>query len=211
MKLLPYKLNEKPYNLNGKRAMFPTTHDLFPEYIEEIIKYLEGWLKCNNEILIVSKPHIECITAICDKLASFKGKIVFRFTIGSSSDKILKFWEPNAPSFQERFNSLMYAFEHGFKTSVSCEPFLDGDIVALVKNLLPYITDTIWVGKMNHIRERVNTRGWTENDWKFLKIVEDSQTDDNIRKIYEQLKNEPKVRWKDSIKLVMSLPEEKVG
>lgn len=204
------RINEIPKFYSG-RIMFPSAHDILPEYIEETIGYLAGWLKCDNEILIVSKPHIECITAICDRLASFKGKIVFRFTIGSSSDEILKFWEPGAPSFQERFNSLIYAFEHGFKTSVSCEPFLDDNIIGLVEALLPYINDTIWIGKMNHIRERVDTRGWTENDWKFLKLVENSQTDENIRQIYEHFKNNPKIKWKDSVKKVMHLPEEGIG
>lgn len=205
------RLYEKPRDLHGKRIMFPSAHDILPEYIDETIKYLAGWLSKGNEILIVSKPHFKCIEKICDQLAEFKKQIVFRFTIGSRNDYVLKFWEPNAPSLTERFSCLRHAFKKGFNTSVSCEPFLDENIVELVEELCPYITDTIWVGKMNKIETRVDTHGWTLDELSYMRRVRASQTDENIRIIYETLKDNPKVRWKDSIKKVMGLPEEEIG
>lgn len=211
MILLDGKLNEQPHDLHGKRIMFPTTHDIFPEYIDETIKYLKGWLSHGNEMLIVSKPHLECIKKICDQLGEYKKLIVFRFTIGSNNDRVLKFWEPNAPSFSERFDSLQYAFNKGFTTSVSCEPFLDGNIVQLVTFLSLFVSDTIWIGKMNRIRERVNMKEWSEYDKGFLTMVMTFQTNQNIKNVYDDLKNNPKVRWKDSIKNVLNLPEEAVG
>jgi DNA repair photolyase len=211
MILMQKKLHEPTHFLKGKRIMFSTSHDIFPEHIEKTIKYLEGWLKWGNEILIVSKPHLECITKICDRLDKYKKQIIFRFTIGSNDDKVLKFWETEAPMFQERFDSLKYAHGKGFTTSVSCEPFLDENIVELVEILLPFITDTIWIGKMNRVGERVDTKGWTDKDFEFLKRVKNSQTDSKIKEIYDKFKNNPKVKWKDSIKQVMGLPEEKIG
>jgi DNA repair photolyase len=205
------KLDEPTYNLCGKRIMFPTSHDIFPEFIDETVKYLEGWLKYDNEILIVSKPHLDCIKKICDDLKKYKKQIVFRFTIGSYDNSVLKFWEAEAPNFEERFDSLKYAFSGGFVTSVSCEPFLDGNIIALVEKLLPFISDSIWIGKMNKIRERVDLKGWTQNDLNFLNLVEKSQTDEKIHEIYNKLKDNPKVKWKDSIKQIMRLPEEEIG
>jgi DNA repair photolyase len=205
------KLDELTYNLHGKRIMFPSSHDIFPEFIDETVKYLEGWLKHGNEILIVSKPHLDCIKKICNDLEKYKKQIVFRFTIGSYDNNVLKFWEVEAPNFEERFDSLKYAFSNGFATSVSCEPFLDGNIVILVEKLLPFISDSIWVGKMNKIRERVDLKGWTQKDLDFLNLIEKSQTDEKIHEIYNKLKDNPKVKWKDSIKQVMGLPEEEIG
>ncbi len=211
VQLVYNRLYEKPRNLLGKRIMFPTTHDILPEYIDETIKYLSGWLSKGNEILIVSKPHLECIQKICDHLSEYKKQIVFRFTIGSNDDLVLKFWEPGAPDFGERLNSLVYAHNRGFTTSVSCEPFLDGNIVQLVNILLPYITDTIWVGKMNRIKDRIDTTEWSGEAFTFLDKIYNSQTDSAIHEIYSKLKDNPKVRWKDSIKKVMGLAEEAIG
>lgn len=211
IKLSRRKLNEPTYNLHGKRIMFPTSHDIFPEFIDETVKYLEGWLEHGNEILIVSKPHLDCIKKICNDLEKYKKQIVFRFTIGSYDNDVLKFWEAEAPNFEERFESLKYAFSKGFTTSVSCEPFLDGNIVALVEKLLPFISDSIWVGKMNKIRERVDLGGWTQKDLGFLDLVEKSQTDEKIHGIYNKLKDNPRVKWKDGIKQTMGLPEEEIG
>ena len=67
-------------------------------------------------------------------------------------DKILKFWEPKAPNYQERKDCLVYAFQEGFRTSVSMEPMLDtANIDSLIKDLEPFVTENIWVGMMNHL------------------------------------------------------------
>ena len=207
IKLLKGRLNEPTYDLHGKRIMFPTSHDIFSEFIDETVKYLESWLKHGNEILIVSKPHLDCIKKICNDLEKYKKQIVFRFTIGSFDNDILKFWETEAPNFEERFDSLKYAFSKGFTTSVSCEPFLDGNVIALVERLLPVVNDSIWIGKMNRIRERVDTRGWTQEDLNFLNLVENSQTDKKIHEIYYKLKDNPKIKWKDSIRNIVGIYE----
>ena len=65
------------------------------------------------------------IKKIIARFQEYQGLMQFRFTITSLNDKLLKFWEPNAPLFQERVSSLMFAFKNGFRTSVSIEPFLD--------------------------------------------------------------------------------------
>lgn len=36
--------------------------------------------------------------------------------------------------------------------------------------------------------------------------IEAGQTDEKIREVYEALKGEPKVRWKDSVKRVVGIP-----
>jgi len=213
MKLNERNLNEKPRFYKGitSRIMMPTTHDIFPEHIDMTVKYLKGWLNAGNSILIVSKPHFECIKRLCDELGDYKSQITFRFTIGSLNNDVLKFWEPNAPDFDERLKSLKYAYEKGFETSVSCEPYLDNSIEELVKTLIPFINDTIWIGKMNRIANRVDTSKWTMDDYRYLNYVKEAQTDEFVWNLYGKLKDNPKVKWKDSIKQVVGLPEEEIG
>jgi len=129
---------------------------------------------------------------------------LFRFTIGALDNEILKYWEPNAPSFGERFDCLQYAFKSGFKTSVSSEPMLDSDgVVQMFDMLEPYVTDRIWIGKMNNVRQRVKVQ--TAEDKKFVDMIVKGQTDVRIHEIYRTLKDDPKVRWKESFKSVLGL------
>jgi hypothetical protein len=193
------------------RIMFPTQHDLLPVHFDVILEYLTSWLEVGNEILIVTKPHFKVIGPLCRALTEYQDQIVFRLTIGSRSDDVLKFWEPNAPAFEERFDCLRYAYQKGYTTSVSCEPYLDEHIVDLARILLPWVTDTLWIGKMNRVLDRVNTSGWTDADKSFLHKVALAQTDEKVRALYETLKSTPKVRWKDSIKQVIGLPGEDIG
>jgi len=172
------------------------------------LEYLQKWLQVGNNVLIVSKPHLGCIKSLCDNLGNYKDQIVFRFTIGSPSNDVLKFWEPNAPDYEERKASLVYAFDHGFTTSVSCEPILDEDIELMVYELLPFITDTIWLGKMNFIKQRVDTKDWKKEDFDYMKKVESVIKDEFIRDLYDDFKDNPKVKWKESIKQVLGLPDE---
>jgi len=196
-------LTKKQKKVNGT-VMFPTTHDICPDVIDECMQVIQNILDVGNDILIVSKPHLECIEKICDRFGEFKDKILFRFTIGSLSDAILSYWEPGAPHFRERVHSLRHAFNEGFKTSVSCEPMLDGQhVVDLFKILEPYVTDSIWIGKMNNIRSRVKIE--TDEDKLAIQRVEEGQTDERVRKIYSDLKDEPKVKWKESFKEILGL------
>jgi len=207
-KLNEKALNKKPKKYTDGRIMFPTTHDILPKHIDITIAYLEKWLKVGNDILIVSKPHFECIKYICDDLEQYKDQIVFRFTIGSINNDTLKFWEPYAPDFEERLDSLKYAYNHGFKTSVSMEPNLDTDARLLVLKLMPYITDTIWIGNMNFMDTRVDFDSWKPEDFVYKQMVEDAQTQEYIEELYEEFKDNPKIRWKESIKKMLNLPDE---
>jgi hypothetical protein len=205
-RLIEKALNEKPRLYKG-RIMYPTQHDILPDQIDVHVNYLRKWLEMGNSILIVSKPHYKCIERICDELEQYRSQIVFRFTIGSKNDAVLKFWEPGAPSYEERLSSLIYAFLNGFKTSVSCEPLLDTDS-SFVYELLPYMGDTLWLGKMNFIIPRVDTKGWTEKDFGYLDEVKQACSDEYIKGLYAEFKDVPRIKWKESIKKVIGLPDE---
>ena len=197
--------------IEGGMIMFPTTHDITPKTLDACITVLGKLLKAGNEVLIVSKPRAGCIKSLCDALYQYQSQILFRFTIGSYNDGILRYWDRNAPLWDERAESLHYAFQKGFKTSVSCEPNLDGpNVVFLFHKLEPWVTDSIWIGKMNKIRERVPCE--TDEDKHRIDSVEKGQTDEMIKAIYNALKDEPKVRWKESYKEVLGLDlAEKAG
>jgi DNA repair photolyase len=186
-------------------VMFPSSHDITPSNLDACLTVLDKLLKARNEVLLVSKPHLDCIRAICKQFGDYRDNILFRFTIGACDDSVLSFWEPGAPAYAERKASLQFAYEHGFQTSVSVEPLLDSEhIDSLVEDLLPYVADSIWIGKMNHIgRLAKNADARLQ---AALMQIEAGQTDDIIRSIFERHMGNPKIQWKASIKQVVGLP-----
>jgi len=188
----------------GGTVMFPSTHDILPEYIDDAMKVMHGLLDLGYNLLVVSKPHRECVEKICAEFADFKDRVMFRFTIGAMDDDLLSYWEPGAPNFCHRLGCLEYAFQQGFQTSVSCEPMLDSEyIVDLVTVLEPFVTNSIWIGKMNDTETRVEIDSIEDQD--ALQYVLDGQTDKRILEIYEELKDRPLIKWKESIKEVVGL------
>ena len=185
--------------------MFPSSHDITPNNLTPCITVLEKLLKTGNEVLIVSKPHLDCIEAICSRFSDYRKRILFRFTIGACDDSVLSFWEPGAPTYSERIASLQYAYENGFQASVSVEPMLDSaNIDRLIEEVLPYVTETIWIGKMNHLTRLAKNAN--PQLLSAIQHVEAGQTDDIIHAIYLHHKLNPKIRWKASIKKVVGLP-----
>lgn len=79
----------------------------------------------------------------------------------------------------------------------------DGRIVGtncVVESVRPYVSETIWIGKMNKARTRVDM-GVAENV-RMVERIEELQSDANILRLYETRKNDERVRWKDSIKCI---------
>jgi DNA repair photolyase len=189
---------------NGQ-VMFPSSHDITPNNLDACLMVLKNLLSAGNRVLVVSKPHLECITSICERFEPFKDQILFRFTIGACDDQILSYWEPNAPAYDERKQCLIHAYQTGFQTSVSVEPMLDSaNIDALICDLLAYVTHSLWIGKMNHL-------GRFEKDSdtvlrRAIKKIRRGQTDDIIESIYERHKDNQMIRWKKEIKKVVGIP-----
>ena len=151
----------------------------------------------------MTKPNFECIKRIVDTFEERKAQLRFRFTIGSADSAVLKLWEPGAPSFEERFESLKYAFENGYSTSISCEPLLDEHFDNLYEKISPFVNGSIWVGKMNSAVKRVrdNTAGLF--DMEKVRELVDSQSDEKIIELYKRYNDNPKIEWKESIKKVV--------
>jgi DNA repair photolyase len=194
------KAIQKGYAKRQGRIMFPSSHDITPQILDPSIKVLKKLLNAGNEVLITSKPHFECIEKICREFQEYKEQIQFRFTITSMYNKILEFWEPNAPQYEERRDALEYAFLDGYKTSVSCEPYLD-DPSDLYFALRKFITESFWIGKMNYI-SRDLPEPWQSKIRQLYK-------NENIIELYLGGRDLPKIRWKDSIKKIINQRLEK--
>lgn len=196
---------------NG-RIMFPSSHDITPAVLDHCVKKLGVILRAGNSVLVVSKPHPECIERICDEFKEFKDQILFRFTIGSASNAILKFWEPGAPSFKERLQALKLAYKKGFACSVSCEPMLDDRIDRVIDAVEPFVTDSIWLGKANRLKP--NLAANKENSPEVLERaaqLANWQSDDHIWDLYKRYRKNPKIKFKDSIKKVVGLESAAIG
>ena len=174
------------------------------ELVKNSFGVLRKLLDAGNDVLIVSKPHWQCITLICEGFKEHRDKILFRFTIGSTDNDVLAFWEPGAPNFQKRLACLQYAFQTGYKTSVSCEPYLDPYVVYTYTACKPYITDSFWVGKLRHFNCRVKLDDATpEQIKKYVEPLKAAQNDDVVKSIHKLLYDKSFVMWKDSIRDVI--------
>jgi len=186
-------------------VMYPSSHDITPRNLSQSLIVLTRLLAADNKVLVVTKPHWSCITAICDELKDYRHQINLRFTIGSTYNKTLEFWEPGAPNFTERTSCLQYAYNCGFITSVSCEPMLDPYVANLYEACSDFVTESFWVGKMRKFRQRVDLSGITEDQYRqFVKPVLVTLDDNTIKLFYETMKDYPLIRWKDSVREVVS-------
>lgn len=201
------KVIDKNFRNRKGWIMFPSSHNINASNFEYCIIVLKKLLKAGNNVLIVIKPDVRVIISLLQILQSYKSQALFRFTITTNNTKRKAFWEPNAPSLDDSLNSLLMTFAKGYETSVNIEPFLDKNPITLIKKVEPYVTETIWLGKMNHL-------GWLpklnldldpillQDKIEYIRKIS-SWT--NIQKIVENIKLLPedvrdKIRFKDSIK-----------
>ena len=201
------KINREAVGKNQRklkgRVMFPSSHDIFNifPFKQACFEVLRELLESGNNVLVTTKPRLSIVQDINRTFYGYKELLQFRFTITSIDDKLLSFWEPNAPLFKERMSSLMFAFRNGFRTSVSIEPFLDYDPCPLVRAVAPYSTESIWIGIMNYI----SRRNIKEGEAPFYEEIRRNYEIDHLREIYQKLRCLPKVQFKDSIRIKLGL------
>lgn len=183
--------------------MMHTSHDISDYYLPAFSCHLYNILIAGNRVLIVTKPNRKAIEAICATFSLFRDAIILRFTIGGLDEAALKTWEPNAPSLQERLWCLKYAFEQGFRTSISSEPMLVNceEAEKFYYCVEPLVTEDIWFGKMSGVGGFV-----TYPDPEVARRAVELQrvyADNSIMRFVERMVGLPKVAWKDSIKDVI--------
>lgn len=193
---------DKIFQKRSGRVMFPSTHDIFniSPFKEACFSVLRKLLESGNDLLITTKPRLLVIHEIVHQFRNYKDQMELRFTITSKNDRLLRFWEPNAPRFQERLASLEYAFKKRFKTSVSVEPFLDYDPTELVEEITPFITESVWIGRMNYITRKNLSRAEESYYSEIRKNYETS----HLREICRKLNGHRKIRFKDSIRIQLA-------
>jgi len=196
-------LNKRFRKFRG-RVMFPSSHDIIdrPEVREPCFLIIRRLLETGNDLLITTKPRLAIIKAIIREFGSHKAQMQFRFTITSNNSELLSFWEPNAPPFEERLECLVHAFKEGFKTSVSIEPFLDFEPQQLVGVLAPFVTESIWLGPMNYIPRNNVPK---DDEPRYEKIRRNYEIS-HLKEIFEDFKNFPKIRFKDSMAIRLNMP-----
>ena len=190
------------YKKYDGQVMFPSSHDITPNNLEGCLTALRCMIIFGNKMLVVSKPHLDCIKRFCEMFRPYRRRILLRFSIGACDDQILSYWEPNAPVYDERKECLSYAHRSGFQTSVSVEPMLDSaNIDTLIGELLPYVTHSIWVGKMNHLGRfgKVSDAVLRQS----INDIKHGQTDAKIKEIYQRHKDNPMIKWKKEIKKIV--------
>jgi DNA repair photolyase len=189
----------------GGIVMFPSTHDITPAYLSSYIRVARLMLSRGNRLLIVTKPRLDCIRPLLAELAPWREQCLLRFTIGTVTDAYSRFWEPGAPLPGMRIQALYEAQAAGWRTSVSIEPMLEGPRGALrvLEAVAPYVTDTVWIGRMNKPRQRVDI----SQHRLAVVVIEGSQSDELIRDLVAEVSGEERfarlVRWKDSIRRVV--------
>nr|WP_321402036.1 DUF1848 family protein [uncultured Desulfobacter sp.] len=192
---LNLQIINKGWRISNKRLMFPTTHDITPGTYDACETVLKKVLKVGNNVLVVSKPRTELIEKLCNAIEPYKNQVMFRFTITAMDNEVLRFWEPNAPTYEDRKKALALVKEKGFRNSVSIEPMLDApNVGALIEDLRPHTTDCMWVGPMKMVRKRV-VNDSPEVEKQIVKIISD-QTPEKLLPIYTRYKDDPMIKWK---------------
>lgn len=208
------EVNERTANKKFKktsgRIMYPSSHDITAKHLDLHCDVLHRMLSAGNELLIVSKPRLKIIKTLCEELWNHKNQLLFRFSMGSHDSNVLKMFEPNAPLFEERLKSLIYAYDYGFETSVSVEPMLDLEPHVIYDQTEKYITDSIWFGKINRLNSiiSINEPGNIEIRKTLNKLI-NAQDQRYIQELYNRYCDNSKVKWKDSITSILKKANQK--
>jgi len=60
-----YKLFNKKFRKTDGYIMFPSSHDISPNNLDLSLSVLNNLLQGGNEVLVVTKPHLEVVEKIC--------------------------------------------------------------------------------------------------------------------------------------------------
>jgi len=198
-------------------VMFPTQHDITAANAIACRLVLANLLVSGNKVLLVSKAG-PCLLRVINRLSASGStrpsldaqNLEVRVSLTGLDPSIAGLWEPGAPPPQERLRALLAASSIGLPTSVSVEPCLEperaADIVAAARNA--GVEGEIWIGAANHLRTRTywcrGMRGMAGLE-KEIRRIESWQTPERMREVYESIRGDPQVRWKDSYQKALGI------
>jgi len=182
-------------NLEVSRNNDFSTYQIYADREEVSLEVIERILTLSekNELQI-RNAHISYVEKICNRLnASYP--ISFIYDIRSCNSDVLKFWEPQKQSFEERFESLKLVDSKGFRTIVFCSNPLDGDTFELVEILTPH-SDFIIVEITKKLEEFLFESELIDSEK--VKIAEEVlkiQSVNWLLNLGEKLKNNSSICW----------------
>ncbi len=193
-----------PPSPRKRGVMFPTAHDITPFHLDRCEDYLKWLLAHENKVVIVSKPNPKCVERLLNTLNLWRSQVLWRFTIGSSNDKWMEFWEPGAPRLNDRLSSLHLANKAGWQTSVSMEPMLDEHPEEVVERVRPFVTESIWIGVMRKVRSRLSLNlGRNSLAINAGEALMGFWDDTRVLDLVARFQHDPVILWKDSIQEVI--------
>ena len=71
--------------------------------------------------------------------------------------------------------------------------------------------NSIWIGKVNYPKQRIDVSDMNKNDMQWVGELLKTTEDSYVKMLYAELVDNPKIRWKESIKKVLNLPDEEIG
>lgn len=82
---------------------------------------------------------------------------------------------------------------------------LDDNIQDVVEQVMPYVTETVWIGKPNMLKSRLSLNGYKDDEETMARAdrLMQSLSDQFIWYLYGKYKGGPKIRWKESIRKVI--------
>lgn len=193
------KLNEAQSLSPGVLYRFPTHHDITPALLQPSLFYIDKLLRAGNAVEVCSKPHLECIRAICETFQAFTDKLSFCFTIGSTNAATCAWLEPGATTPEERIEALKLASRSGFKTSVSIEPMLEDEVGTseVIRRVYPYVTEEISIGRMWSLGKRISLLGRDREE--VLRYFQFVNADKTIKAVYERFNGDSKIVWEKTV------------
>lgn len=172
-----------------------STYQIYADREEVPLEAIERILTLSekNEVQI-RNPHNSYVEKICNRINN-SYPITFIYDIRSGYSEVLKFWEPQKQSFEERFESLKLADSKGFRTIVFCPFPLDGDTFELVETLTPHC-DVIIIEITKKLEKFLFETELIDSE-KIHKAEEvlKFQSEDWLLDLGEKLKNNSSIGW----------------
>ena len=187
----------------NKLVMFPTTHDLHPKYIGRFSLTVIELINKGNRVLFTTKSSNSTFRAFLDKLDSdikdfsntnemlktqVRSNLEIRITITCRDNSFIEKFEKKTGFYEERLANLRYAYERGYKTSVSIEPLLCSkeDLDLIILDLVDRKTDSVWIGTLSSIPEDLRVE------------VAPFYSKENLQKIYDEYSLKLYIHIKDT-------------
>jgi len=190
--------------------MFPTQHDITAGNGAACIATLNNLLRAGNRVLVVSKagPHVPMVLDAARRLAS-KGtaSLELRVSLTCLSPETAAFWEPGAPTPRERLAAIREAARLDLRVSIAVEPMLQPECACgiVASAVAAGATGEIWIGAANLLRARTAWCAGRPGLEDEIRRVESGQTPERMRWVYQLLRTNPQVRWKDSYQRTLGI------